>query len=286
MSIASAGASAMLLLLSVAGCGGGTNATYTFSRLDFPQSESVVAAGINEAGHIVGWFTRSDTVRGFVYRDGIPTSVEYPGAERTQLFGIGPKGDIVGAYRNAGEGPGDFHGFLLTTSGEFVPVDSPGHRNTIAQRLLPDGTILGCRHGDDYTTSMRGISIRRGEITALDVPATMINGATPDGRMMVGLVMDTRRGFVIERGTFTQFDAPGAVGTEAWDINASGTIVGVAVSADSTTHGFVLDRGRFTPVDYPGATSTVAFGINAQGDIVGGFVDAAGQRQGYVARRQ
>lgn len=286
MSIAVPGARAMLLLLSVAGCRGGPNATYVYSQLDFPESESMVAAGINEAGHIVGWYTRADTVRGLVYKDGIPTSIEYPGAVRTQLFGIGPGGDIVGAYRSAGERPGDFHGFLLTTSGEFVPVDSRGHKNTIAQRLLPDGTILGCQHGDDYTTSMRGISVRRGEITALEVPATMINGATPDGRKMVGLVMDTHRGFVIDRGSFKQFDAPGAVRTEAWDINPSGTIVGVAVGPDSTTHGFVMDRGRFSPIDFPGATSTVAFGINARGDIVGGFVDAAGQRHGYVARRR
>lgn len=277
---------AVLFLLALGGCERGTRAPYVFSQLDVPGATSVVAAGIDESGHIVGWYTRSDTVRGFVYQEGVYTPVEYPGAAQTHVYGIGPDGAIVGSYRNEGEGPRDFHGFLRTSSGEFIPIDSPGHKSTIAQRILPDGTILGCQHGDDYTVSMRGITVRQGVITALEVPATMTNGATPDGARMVGLVMDTHRGFVLERGVLTQFDAPDAVQTEAWDINASGTIVGVAVSPDSTTHGFVLDDGRFTRLDFPGATSTVAFGINAPGHIVGGFVDAAGQRHGYVAQRK
>lgn len=273
-------------LLLLIGCGGEPAATYDFSPLDIAGASSVVAAGINDSGQIVGWYDRADTVRGFVYRNGTHVTVEYPGAARTQLYGIGPDGAVVGAYRNAGERPIDFHGFLLTTSGEFVPIDAPGHRSTIAQRILADGTILGCRHGDDYTGSMQGISIRDGEITALDLTATMINGGTPDGTKLVGLVMDTHRAFVIERGVLTQFEAPGAVETEAWDINPSGTIVGVSVSSDSTTHGFAVDDGSFTAIDFPGATSTVAFGINARGNVVGGFADAEGRRRGYIARHR
>ena len=278
------GLAAVLLILL--GCGGEPAASYDFTPLEIPGAASVVAAGINDSGHVVGWYGRADTVRGFVFRDGAVTTVEYPGAARTQLHGIGPDGAVVGSYRNAGERPIDFHGFMLTTSGEFVPIDAPGHRSTIAQRILPDGTILGCRHGDDYTGSMQGISIRDGEITPLDLTATMTNGGTPDGAKLVGLVMDTHRGFVVDRGVVTQFEAPGAVETEAWDINLSGTIVGVSVSPDSATHGFALDDSTFTAIDFPGAASTVAFGINARGDVVGGFTDAEGRQGGYVARRR
>jgi uncharacterized membrane protein len=285
MCIAASARFAALLVITTAGCRSGDGATYTFSGLDFPEATSVVASGINDAGDIVGWYAQGDTVRGFVYRRGKRTTVEYPGAVRTHLFGIGPAGDIVGGYANAGEAPKDLHGFLLTASGEFRRVDSPGHKNTIAQRILPDGTILGCQHGDNYGESMRGISVRGDTIAVLDVPATMTNGGTPDGSRLVGLVMDTHRGFLIDRGVFTQFDAPGAVGTQAWDINPSGTIVGVSVSPDSTNHGFAMRDGHFSAIDFPRAASTVAFGINARGDVVGAFVDSAGQRHGYVARR-
>lgn len=277
---------AALVLLLLAACAGEPAATYEFSPLEIPGAASVVAAGINDAGHVVGWYTRADTVRGFIHRDGRHTTVEYPGAVLTQLHGIGPDGAVVGSYRNAGEGPIDFHGFMRTPSGEFVPIDVPGHKSTIAQRLLADGTILGCQHGGDFMGSMRGISIRDGRVTALDLTATMTNGGTPDGSKLVGLVMDTHRGFVVERGVLTQFEVPGAVETEAWDISPSGTIVGVSVSPDSVTHGFAMEDGRFTALDYPGATSTVAFGVNAAGDVVGAFGDAEGRRKGYIARRR
>lgn len=276
----------LLFLLVTAACSGEPAATYAFSQLDVPEASSTVASGINDAGTIVGWYTRGDTVRGFVHRDGRFTTVEYPGAAATRLHGIGPGRDVVGSYRKAGEQPVDFHGFLLTASGEFVPIDAPGHRNTIAQRILPDGTVLGCQHGDDFTESMRGIAVKNAEISVLDTTATMTNGGTPDGRKMVGLVMDTHRAFLLDDGRFTTFAAPGAVETEAWDMNPDGTIVGLFMTTDSTSHGFALARGRFTTLDFPGATSTIAFGLNPRGDIVGAFEDGDGRQHGYLAQRR
>jgi uncharacterized membrane protein len=277
--------SAVLLLVVTAACRSRSGAAYTYSELEFPREATAVASGINDAGVIVGWYTLADTVRGFVYRNGKPRAVEYPGASTTRLFGIGPAGDIVGGYQKAGEGPMDIHGFLLTASGQFRPIDSPGHKSTIAQRILPDGTILGCQHDEDYKASMRGIRVRGSTITALDSTATMTNGGTPDGSRMVGFLTTTHRGFLIDHGVFTQFMVPGAVGTQAWDMNPSGTVVGVSVSPDSSNHGFAMRDGHFSAIDFPGATSTVAFGIDARGDIVGGFDDPAGNRRAYLARR-
>jgi uncharacterized membrane protein len=90
-------------------------------------------------------------------------------------------------------------------------------------------------------------------------------------------------------GTFTSFDVPGAVGTLALDINASGTIVGryFAPTTPLTTHGFIrTPDGEFTTVDYPGSSFTVAAGINARGDIVGQYAlpSAPRERHGYLLR--
>lgn len=261
-----------------------------FTELKVPGASATVASGINSAGDVVGWYNEGDRVRGFVYRGGAITSVDYPEAVLTQLHGIGRDGTIVGAYRKAGETtqfmgqPVAYHGFRLTPSGEFIEVTQPGHKYTIAQRILEDGTILGCYHGDDFNESMRGIAIRPGRTSVVEVPATMHNGATPDGRKIVGFDMATRRAYLIEDGAFTHFAVPGGVATEAWDMNAAGTIVGMFVDSASVAHGFVLKGGKYVTVDYPNAKSTVAFGMNASGDMVGAFTDASGIRRAYIRK--
>ncbi|MEX1186805.1 MAG: hypothetical protein WEA80_09470 [Gemmatimonadaceae bacterium] len=261
-----------------------------FTELEVPGATASVASGINSAGDVVGWYHEGERVRGFIYRQGAFTSVDYPDVVFTQLHGIGPDGTIVGAYRKAGETqqfmgkPVAYHGFRLTPSGEFVEVNHPGQKYTIAQRILADGTILGCYHGDDFNESMRGIAIRPGGTSVVEVPATMHNGATPDGRRIVGFDMATSRAYLIADGVFTYFAVPGSVVTEAWDMNTSGTIVGMFVDSGSVTHGFVLQDGDYVSVDYPNAKSTVAFGTNTSGDIVGAFTDASGGRRAYIRK--
>lgn len=287
MSTARAAWSKLACLGALAGCADRAEPPLDFTRLDVPGSVSTVASGINPSGHIVGWYRdgAADRMRGFVLRDGAYTPVDYPGAVLTQLHGIGPDGDIVGSYRMADERKVDFHGFRLTTAGEFIDVRVAGHPNSIAQRILPDGTILGCYHDDDWTTTMRGVTFTREGPSVLDVPATMTNGGTPDGRTVVGLVMDSRRAFIADGGVLSLFDAPGSVRTEAWDINASGTVVGLFEDSTSATHGYLRQGATFTTIDYPGATSTMVFGINAAGDLVGAAKDSAGVQHGFVAKR-
>jgi uncharacterized membrane protein len=83
-------------------------------------------------------------------------------------------------------------------------------------------------------------------------------------------------GFIDQGGTYTTFDAPGAVyGTFATGINDAGDIVGYyrykqdAAGIRFYSHGFLLSHGVITTFDVPGATSTLAEGINASGQIVG-----------------
>jgi hypothetical protein len=280
--------------------------SYTFTQIDVPGAFQTIASGINAGGVIVGWYSQGTgcpsapcVVRGFILDDGVFTTVVYHNAAgtdaaSTQLRGIGPSGEIVGSYRMPGEPPVNIHGFILTTGGEFVSVDYPGHTNTIPQRILPDGTILGCYHDNDTMGSMHGMLRDKDGFSAIDVAASMHNGATPSGHRITGLFTNMtgkRRAYVLEDGVFTPFDAPNSVATQAWDMSPSGTIVGLFVDAASLTHGFVLDRGQFSRIDYPLTPSTNpnytdVFGINASGDIVGKFGEGPnGPFHGYVATR-
>lgn len=284
---------------------GGPDHSYTFTRLDVPGAFQTVPSGINAEGLIVGWYFQGTgcpvapcVVRGFTFNDGVFTTVVYHDATLTntaftQLRGVGPSGEIVGSYRMAGEPGVNAHGFILTKSGEFIPVNYPGHTNTIAQRVLPDGTILGCYHDGDQMASMHGMTKGRTGFSEIGEFASMQNGGTPGGRKVVGLFTDMSAGkgraYLMEKGVFTPFDAPGSDFTAAWDISPNGTIVGLFedAAAPKQLHGYVLERGEFTTIDFPNSAYTDVFGINPRGDIVGKFRETAtGPFHGYVATRR
>jgi uncharacterized membrane protein len=267
----------------------GSERAFSFKTIDVPGAAATSPSGINARGDIVGNFIDATGTHGFLLRDGEFTTIDFRDAAGTVVAGtgaagIGPSGEIVGTYTVVGEPGVNVHGYLLTKQGEFVAVNYPGHTNTIAQRILPDGTILGCRHDNDNMGSMKGVVITRSGSEEIGLFASMANGATPDHRRIVGLYrdMDRNKGFLIDDGDFTPLVVPGSTGTSAWDMNPAGEIVGVYTKAG--VHGFVLRDEVYVPVDFPGATATRAFGINARGDVVGSYV-ADGKTHGFLATR-
>jgi uncharacterized membrane protein len=139
---------------------------------------------------------------------------------------------------------------------------------------------------------MRGIRIARDGLSEIgEAFASMHNGATPDGQLVVGLYTNMnagnrQEGYIIDRGVFTPFVIPGSTQTAAWDVNARGEIVGVYRDA-SGVHGFVKTAEGVTSLDYPGAVATRAFGINARGDVIGTYqAVAGGPARGFLAIRE
>jgi probable HAF family extracellular repeat protein len=264
------------------------------SNIDFPGSVLTNAQGINAQGNIVGFYTdTAGRTHGFLQSGGYFRSIDYPNSDATQALGIGPAGDIVGTYQRPGEpapiaGAIPIHGFLMTRRGGFFKVDYPGHQNTIAQRILPDGTILGCYHDADRMATMYGMAVSRHGFEHTTEPASMHNGATPDGQLIVGLFTDMRdnrgKAYMIDRGRFSALEVPGSVSTAAWDVNPSSVIVGNFADSAGVVHGFQYDGQAFGRVDVTGARATRVFGINAHGDMVGAFVDAAGRTHGFLAQ--
>jgi probable HAF family extracellular repeat protein len=82
-------------------------------------------------------------------------------------------------------------------------------------------------------------------------------------------------GYLLQRGRYTRFDAPGAgLVTGPNGINNRGQVVGyyVEADADGTYHAFRRDaRGRITEITIPGAAAAVASKINDRGQIVGRY---------------
>lgn len=264
--------------------------TFTIDTIDIPGALATSPQGINASGDVSGTYLDvTGRSHGFILHNGAITTIDFPGADNTDAHGIGPSGDIVGTHWNNGEEAVASHGYHRTIQGQFEDVHFPGHLYEIPQRILPDGRILGCRHDHDLMGSMRGIIITSTDSTETDMFASMNNGATPDGSMVVGLytnMMTTpsrTEAYVIANGEITPFVVPGSSLTTAWDVNPRGDIVGVFRDVRGL-HGYVRTDAGYTTISVPGASATRAFGINARGDVIGTFV-SGGATHGFLAVR-
>jgi uncharacterized membrane protein len=290
--------------LLLVGVGFAADPAFRFITINFPGAIATAAIGINPSGDIVGNYRDAANVtHGFLSpHNGSPVRLDVPdwfaGAPviYTDARGINPSGDIVGVYFVEGENPNVAgHGYLRQRDGTFVRVHHPGHLNEYLQRILPDGSILGCYHDNDTMLSMYGTAFSRGAWADLSVAISMTNGATPDLSQQTGWLFDMTatpprsRAFLLQNETLMPFDYPGASTTSAWDMNPMGAIVGIYRIGTDPFHGFLLERGDFTSIEFPGVgiTNSRAFGINARGDIVGSYTDAtnSSQAQGFLATR-
>jgi hypothetical protein len=261
---------------------------FSYTSIEVPGATFTQASGVGPGGEIVGHYVSGGAIRGFLLRRGEFTPIDYPGAGVTIARGIGPNGEIVGTFRWPGEPPPVERGFLRSRDGEYSEVTVPGYMHVIPQRILADGTIVGCVHDEDTMASMKGVLIGRHGTRVDDIFASMHNGATPNGRRIAGLYANMAagrtEGYLLENGAFTPLLVPGSVFTAAWDMNPVGDVVGVYNLPGPTVRGFLLTRDGYTTVHFPGAVHTRAFGTNAAGDIVGHYI-AGGVTRGYVATR-
>jgi hypothetical protein len=85
--------------------------------------------------------------------------------------------------------------------------------------------------------------------------------------------------------TFTSFDFPGAINTQATAITPSGDIVGRYNSADGNLHGFLLSGGKFMSIDDPNGTQTSVNWINPSGQVVGDYIGHDGNNHGFLLSR-
>jgi uncharacterized membrane protein len=98
--------------------------------------------GINDAGEIVGYYGAlgSYPYQGFLFDNGIYTTLDYPGAALTYLWGINDAGEIVGEYCDTTVSP--CYGFLFDY-GIYTTLLYPGATDTSANGINDQGQIVG-----------------------------------------------------------------------------------------------------------------------------------------------
>ncbi|HLJ91598.1 MAG TPA: hypothetical protein VKU02_00260 [Gemmataceae bacterium] len=249
---------ALGLVLAVAG-GAQSQAPYVYSTLDVPGAIATDGYAINDAGQVVGIYSKAFDMRrvhGFLYSGGSYTLFDVPGSNSTIPYGINSTGQIVGAFQGASSFA---QGFVLS-GGSYLTLDIPGSFGTSAQAINGSGQIVGA-----YTTTVSnlGFLYSGGSYQALSGPAYGINSY---GQIVGGFGL-------YANGTYTPLNLPGL----ANGINDTGDIVGTFPGANNQNHGFLYHNGRSLTMDVPGALNTYADGINNAGQIAGYYVDAGGE---------
>jgi probable HAF family extracellular repeat protein len=234
----------------------------------------------------------------------LPTTVDFPGSDRTRVYGINKAGDIVGTYEVWDPTVAvHSHGFLLA-NGHFTTIDFPGGIGTEAYGINAAGEIVGV-YWDNQGAALgrHGFLLSGGRFMRIDGPHAAVTRALGinDGGQIVGVYTVRRpsgipgtgcenggllarlffdcpyayeygHGFVYTNGRFTNVDFPGAAYGEqtlASAISASGQVVGTYLDRNHVTHGFMLTRGNYINVDVPGPRQTYPTGVNMAGQVVG-----------------
>jgi hypothetical protein len=185
---------------------------------------------------------------------------DIPGCARDVLpTGINPGGLIAGTCVTVINNNFVFFGFLRKPDGSIITIAVPGSTSTFA--------------GSEFTGGAAGPAIN---------PEGAIAGSYTD-------TSGATHGFLRARdGTFTTFDAPGAVnGTDfLCCITPEGAVAGISFDANFAGHGFLRARnGTFVVFDPPGSTTTAPGGINPAEDIAGTYFDAKGAEHGFLRAR-
>jgi probable HAF family extracellular repeat protein len=251
--------------------------SYAYTAIDVPGAFYTFAAGINNAGQIVGEYIDDRGTHGFMLTEGRFTTLDAPGATFTQAWRINDSGQIVGEYIGTNT---QGKGFLLS-GGAYTAILPPGAASAVAYGINNAGQIVG-----GYATILLGggnaFLQSGGNYTALQPPGTFasIAFAINDAGHIVG--GSSAGAFLLSGGSYTQLNIPGSFGTEAHGINNADQIVGTYEDLHQT-HGFLLSGNDYTTLDIPGAQVVQAFGINDAGQIVGEYTLADGTAHGFLA---
>jgi probable HAF family extracellular repeat protein len=257
----------------------------------FPGPVAQDVTEINNRGQVVGGYKEDvadpDTAgfRGYL-RDvrGRVDCIDVPGAAGTTPFDLNDHGQIVGTSSDTDSSTGraqDKRGFVRDARGRYRTIHVPGAVQTQAFGINDRGQVVGEYYLPDG--SVHGYLWRNGRFKTIDGPqgagaaATDINNRGQILGVHAPGGVDELRGFLLTRGRYETFDAPGRY-DQPFGLNNRGQIVVSTTDGPLTNIRAFLMRdgvdGPFTEINVPGASATFATGIDDRGRIVGLYGNA------------
>ena len=211
-----------------------------FTTYDFPGSKNTYFYALGNDGTAAGHYEDHEGLyHGVVLENGELRQYDFPGAVETEIHGYSDStGALTGNFIDAS---GIRRGF----SGETI-IEFPGATETYADFVSGLGNIAGSYVDatGTYHVYLRGPA---GSFATLDLPLEgeldyfFLHGIN-NARFVVGRakpVDGVPRTYVGNPLNLQELRVPDSAGTEGWNINQDGSVVGHYDSPDGRRHGFI-----------------------------------------------
>ena len=258
-----------------------------FTTHDFPGSKNTYFYALGNNGLAAGHYEDSDGLfHGVILENGELRQYDFPNAVQTEIYGYSDStGVLTGNFTDAS---GVRRGF----SGETI-VEFPGASATYADFVSGLGNIVGSYVDAEgtYHAYLRGPG---GSFATLGIPEIpnqeyfFLHGIN-DALVAVGRAKGTGGvplTYVGNPLNLQELRIPDSVGTEGWNVNQDGSVVGHYDTADGRRHGFIAIPAQettprpppdlsytFESIDVPGVDFLA---VTASSD----FFDYAGNMRG------
>ena len=220
---------------------------------------------------------------------GVITTLNYPGANSTEVFAISGS-QIVGRASFNGQGS---TGYVYNGT-TYTPLNAPGSGlntgNTTDLEAISGSLILGKTNNG---SQQQGWVYNTGTSAWTQIPSTVSGYQVADlsGTFNGNLAGDLWNGsqtlvpgqhvggiYNVSASSWSTFSVPTAYST--WVTGAIGnTIVGIWADSSGNVHSYTYNGTTFTSYDVPGATDTYFNGVGPT-SIVGSYVDSLGKIHG------
>ena len=237
-----------------------------FTTYDFPGSQKTHFYALGNNGVAAGHYQDSEGLyHGVILESGELRQYDFPGSVQTEIYGYSDsKGIFTGNFIDAS---GVRRGF----SGDLI-IEPLGAMVTFADFVNAAGIIVGS-YIDAEGTYHAYVRTPDKRFALLPLPKTLdlkylfLHGINDAGVYVIRL--DFGRGSRTMAGPFDAMrplEFPGAVGTEGYNVNQDGSVVGYYNTADGRRHGFIARPVRGdSPVVAPASTTYTYESINVPG---------------------
>jgi len=260
---------------------------YTFETIEVPGVDFLEVAASSDFGDYAGNTRSPDGKKtiGFTLIDGVFTTYDFPGSQRTQFYALSNNGTAAGHYKDM---DGLYHGVILE-NGELRQYDFPGAAETYIYGISDETGALSGNIVDEAGVS----HAFSGELTitfpgAVNTYGDFVNAAGA----VVGSYVDTDgmpHGFIRHPdGSFTTIDLPTMPNLQFLFVNTItdlGLIGFRAKAANDILRSYILlPDGNLYEVRRPDSAITVVRNVNQDGSIIGYYDTTDGRRYGFIGR--
>jgi len=242
---------------------------YAITNLGSLSSRSSYAAGMNDAGQVVGYYhDDSWRMRAFLFSDGTMIDLGTLGGLQADARDINNRGEVVGQAQTA---DGHWHAFIWDADAGMRDLGTLGGNTSEAYAINESGQVVGFSDSPD---GMHAFVYADGVMTQVPgTPSYAQSGAFDinDSGHMAGILL-MNGGVAVAFKYDTQIATlgwPMLTASEAWLINNQGLITGHSWGSGQYrsflyVDGLVVDLGVLD-----GFERTYAWGLSESGQVVG-----------------